>query len=103
MPSLGSVYSRQGGGVLGCICSQASGDHMVLAEQLLSCSPLIREGKSCLKPQTQDQRLHSSTSGKNENSCEDGKMQGTGESVLACQRPADTELFTLSFLCLPSF
>jgi hypothetical protein len=57
MPSLGSVYSRQGGGVLGCICSQASGDHMVLAEQLLSCSPLIREGKSCLKPQTQAQVL----------------------------------------------
>lgn len=25
--------------VLGCVCSQASGDHMLLAEQLVSCTP----------------------------------------------------------------
>lgn len=54
---LGSINFRQGGGALGCVCSQASGDHMLLAAQLLSCSPLIREGKSCLKPQTQAQVL----------------------------------------------
>lgn len=53
LPGFGSMNFRQGGRVLGCICSQASGDHMLLVEQLVTCSPLIREGKSCLKPQTE--------------------------------------------------